>query len=45
MPRSEFRSQDSMENTLLAQKNIDKMLLDFAKSPYSQLPMRIYEKN
>lgn len=45
IPRSEFRLQDSKENTLEAQKNIDQMFLDFAHSAYAQLPMRIYEKN
>lgn len=45
IPRSEFRLQDSMIDTLQAQKNIDQMFLDFIKSPYAQLPMRIYEKN
>jgi hypothetical protein len=45
IPRSEFRLQDSMKNTLKAQKNIDQMFLDFINSAYAQLPMRIYEKN
>ena len=45
VPRTEFRLQDSLANTMEAQKQIDTMLVNFAQSAYAQFPKYEYIQN